>query len=99
MTSRIGNVLADRLTGAGLDRASAGRLSGAKEYVAQGVAPVPKGTPEPAAHAITTGSHLAFMDGFHSALIVGAVVALVAAGVALLVRRGQKPVEGALVAV
>jgi EmrB/QacA subfamily drug resistance transporter len=99
MTSRVGSVLVDRLTGAGLDSGSAAKLTGTKEYVAQGVAPVPKGTPEPAAHAITSGSHLAFMDGFHTSLLVGAVVALAAAGVALLVRRGERPAEGAVVAV
>jgi hypothetical protein len=38
------------------------------------------------------------MDGFHTSLLVGAVVALAAAGVALLVRRGERPAEGAVVA-
>jgi EmrB/QacA subfamily drug resistance transporter len=93
MANRVGGVLVDRLTGAGLPGPVASKLSGTTEYVAQGVAPVPPGTPPEMAKAITTGSHLAFMDGFHTALIVGAIVALVAAAGALVVRRGQKPVD------
>jgi hypothetical protein len=64
-------------------------LAAAEEYVAQGVAPVPPGTPQPLADAITTGSHLAFMTGFQTALVVGSVIALGAALVSLLVRRGN----------
>jgi EmrB/QacA subfamily drug resistance transporter len=94
LSTRVGDVLMGRLTGAGLPVPVAQRFAGAKEYVAQGVAPVPPGTPAPTAKAITTGSHLAFMDGFQTSMTVAAVVALVAAVAALLVRRGENAVEG-----
>ncbi|MFC5746862.1 MFS transporter [Actinomadura rugatobispora] len=95
LSTRVGDVLVGRLTEAGVPASSAGQLQGAGGLVSQGVAPVPPGTPAPAAEAITTGSHLAFMDGFQSALSVAGAVALVAILAALLVRRGQSPVEGA----
>jgi EmrB/QacA subfamily drug resistance transporter len=89
LSARVGDVLFGRLTGAGLPAPAARQLAGAKDFIAQGVAPVRPGTPAPVAHAITTGSHLAFMDGFQTAMSVAAVVALVAALAALLVRRGR----------
>jgi EmrB/QacA subfamily drug resistance transporter len=96
LSTRVGDVLVHRLTGAGLPVPLAHQLSGSKDYVAQGVAPVPAGSPGATARAIATGSHLAFMDGFQSALTVASVVALVAAFVALLVRRGATSTEGAM---
>ncbi|GAA2418943.1 MFS transporter [Actinomadura vinacea] len=95
LSTRVGDVLFTRLTEAGVPAPAAGRLESTGGLVSQGVAPVPPGTPAPAAEAITTGSHLAFMDGFQSALTVAGAVALVAILAALLVRRGQSPVEGA----
>ena len=86
MSARVGDVLVGRLVEAGVPADLAPGLAGAREYVAQGAAPVPAGAPEPLARAITAGSHLAFMDGFHTALVVGTVIALAAAAVALLVR-------------
>ncbi|MFC5184775.1 MFS transporter [Actinomadura harenae] len=97
LSTKVGNVLTDRLTGAGVPAPAAHRLAGQTGLVSQGVAPVPPGTPEPAAHAITTGSHLAFMDGFQSSLTVAGVVAAVAVLAALAVRKGQSPVEGVAV--
>ena len=94
LSTRVGDVLTHRLVGAGLPAPVAHGLTGAKSYVAQGVAPVPPGTPAPVARAITTGSHLAFMDGFQTSMAVAAVVALAAAAAALLVRRGEGAVEG-----
>jgi EmrB/QacA subfamily drug resistance transporter len=94
LSTRVGNVLVERLTDSGVSPATAQQLSGTTEYVSQGVAPVPPGTPEQAAQAITTGSHLAFMDGFQTSLAVAASVALAAALAALLVRRGQSAVGG-----
>jgi EmrB/QacA subfamily drug resistance transporter len=94
MATRVGNVLVDRLIGAGTPPAVAAKLSGAKDYVAQGVVPLPPGTPAPIAHAVTNGSHLAFLDGFSTSLTVGAIVALIAAFGALLVRKGVNTTEG-----
>jgi EmrB/QacA subfamily drug resistance transporter len=91
LASRVGDVLVDRLTGAGLPAAAAERLSGTAPFVGQGVAPVPPGASRQAAEAITTGSHLAFMDGFQTSLAVASVVAVAAALVAVFVRRGQSP--------
>ncbi|MCW2889084.1 MAG: drug resistance transporter, EmrB/QacA subfamily [Streptosporangiaceae bacterium] len=94
LSTRVGNVLTDRLTGAGVPTEAAHQLQGTTQYVAQGVAPVPPGTPGPLARSITSGSHLAFMDGFQSSMVVASAVALAAVLVALLVRRGESPVEG-----
>jgi EmrB/QacA subfamily drug resistance transporter len=98
MATEVGDVLFGKLTGAGLPPVIARQFDTAKEYVAQGVAPVPAGTPAPIAHAITTGSHLAFMSGFTTSLVIGSIVALVAAIGALGVRRGENA-TGAAVAV
>jgi EmrB/QacA subfamily drug resistance transporter len=96
LSSRVGSVLVDKLTGAGLPSAQAHQLTSAKDYIAQGVAPVPKGASGQVAHAITTGSHQAFMSGFQTAMVVASAVALVAAFAALLVRRGENATEGAV---
>jgi EmrB/QacA subfamily drug resistance transporter len=93
LASRVGDVLVGRLTEAGVPAGAAEQLSGTARYVGQGVAPVPPGASKQAADAITTGSHLAFMDGFQTSLAVASVVAVAAALVALLVRRGQSPVD------
>ncbi|MFI0483233.1 MFS transporter [Actinomadura sp. 9N215] len=98
LSTKVGDVLFGRLTGAGVPGPAAEQLAGQGGIVSQGVAPVPPGTPEPAAEAITTGSHLAFMDGFQNALTVAGAVALVAIFAALLVRRGSTPVDGAAAA-
>ena len=95
LSTRVGDVLFDRLTGAGVPDSAAQGLAGQGGLVSQGVAPVPPGTPAPAAEAITTGSHLAFMDGFQNAMTAGGAVALVAVVAALLVRRGSAPADGA----
>jgi EmrB/QacA subfamily drug resistance transporter len=92
LASRVGDVLVSRLTGAGLPAPAAEQLSGTAPFVGQGVAPVPPGASEQAAQAITTGSHLAFMDGFQTSLAVASAVAVAATLVALLVRRGASPV-------
>lgn len=89
LATRVGDVLLDRLIGAGVPAEVAPGIAVADEYVAQGAAPVPPGASQPLADAITTGSHLAFMAGFQSALVVGAGIALAAAVAALLVRPGE----------
>ncbi|HEX5117950.1 MAG TPA: MFS transporter [Pseudonocardiaceae bacterium] len=89
MATRVGDVLFAKLTGAGLPPTIARQLDGAKEYVAQGVAPVPPGAPASVARAVTTGSHLAFLSGFATSLVIAGIVSVVAAFGALLVRRGE----------
>lgn len=93
LSSRVGDVLYGRLTESGVPAAAAMQLDGQAAFVAQGVAPVPPGTPSSAARAITEGSHLAFMDGFGSSMIVAAAVALAATAAAMLVRRGETAID------
>ncbi|MFA1540965.1 MFS transporter [Actinomadura monticuli] len=95
LSTKVGDVLFGRLTDAGVPGPAAHRLEGAGGLVSQGVAPVPPGTTGRTADAITSGSHLAFMDGFQTSLSVAAAVALAAVLAALLVRRGGTPVDGA----
>lgn len=97
MATQVGDVLFAKLTGAGLPAPLARQLDGAKEYVAQGIAPVPKGTPAPLADAITTGSHLAFLSGFTTSLLIGSIISLAAAFGALLVRRGEHAAGGMMI--
>src|SRR5262249_4286732 len=88
MSARVGSVLTDRLAGAGVPADLLPGLAGRTGDVAQGAGPVPPRAPGRLARAITTGAHLAFMDGFREALLVGSMIALAAAAVALLVGRG-----------
>jgi EmrB/QacA subfamily drug resistance transporter len=90
LSSRVGSVLVDRLTGAGTPAPVAAKLGVAKELVAQGVSPITPGMPGPLAHTVTQGSHDAFMVGLHASMIVAAITAAAGAVLALFVRRGQK---------
>lgn len=94
LATRVGTVLVDKLTGAGVPAALAPKFLAAKEIVAQGFAPVPAHTPAPLAAAITEGSHAAFMSGFHVAMIVGAGVAFAGMLVAPFIRRGANSGSG-----
>ncbi|MGH9075431.1 MAG: DHA2 family efflux MFS transporter permease subunit [Acidimicrobiales bacterium] len=93
MTSVVARVLAGKLVAAGVPAAVAGRFTAAAPAVAQGIAPVSRGTPAPLAHAITHASYLSFMTGLHVAMVMGAVVAFVGAALAMAVRSGRA-VEG-----
>ena len=66
--------------------------------VSQGLAPVPPGTSERVAEAITAGSHAAFMTGLHTTMFVAGLVSLVGAFLGLFLRsearsHGDHPVE------
>ncbi|TYB46885.1 MFS transporter [Actinomadura chibensis] len=98
LSTKVGDVLFGRLTEAGVPGSTAEQVAGQGGIVSQGVAPVPPGSSARTADAITTGSHLAFMDGFQNALTVAGAVAVVAVLAALLVRRGSTPVDGAAAA-
>lgn len=89
LSSRVGSVLVDQLTGAGTPAPVAARLSVAKELVAQGVAPAVPGMPARLAQAVTQGSHGAFMVGLHASMIVAAAAAAAGAVLALFARRGN----------
>lgn len=87
LSSRVGSVLFDELTGAGTPEPLAHKLTAAEQLVAQGVAPSLPGAPAPLSAAIAQGSHSAFMAGLHTSLVVAAATAAVGAVLALFVRR------------
>jgi hypothetical protein len=63
---RAGAVLVGYLTSAGTPQPLAAKLAGAKELVAEGVAPTIPGAPSRLSHAIAQGSHTAFIAGLHT---------------------------------
>lgn len=89
LASRVASVLVGKLERAGVPASVAPRYLAVKGIVATGAAPVTSSTPRPLAIAVTTGSHAAFMSGFHVAVIVAAVLAALGALAALFVRRGR----------
>jgi EmrB/QacA subfamily drug resistance transporter len=89
LSSRVGSVLVDQLTGAGTPAPVAARLSAAKELVAQGAAPMLPGMPARLAQAVTQRCHGAFMLGLHASMIAAAAAAAVGAVLALFVRCGN----------
>jgi EmrB/QacA subfamily drug resistance transporter len=88
LAGRVGSVLIDKLTNAGVPSDLAQQLLASKEVVGQGIAPVPPGTSDSLAAAITSGSHAAFMSGLHFAMLIAAAVSLIGAALAPLIRRG-----------
>ncbi|WP_343600420.1 MFS transporter [Mycobacterium sp.] len=93
VSSRVGSVLVDQLTAAGIPAPVAATFGPAKELVAQGVAPTVPGTPAPLAAAVARGSHEAFMTGLHTSMTVAAATAALGAVLALFVRRGPNPAD------
>jgi EmrB/QacA subfamily drug resistance transporter len=87
LSSRVGSVLVDQLTAAGTPRPMAAKFAAGKELVAQGVAPKVPGMPVQLVHAVTQGSHDAFMLGLHASMVVAAAAAAVGAALALFVGR------------
>lgn len=88
LSSTVGSVLVEKLTGAGVPAALADQLQGAKELVGQGQAPL-QGVPANLQEAVTLGSHEAFLAGFHTSMLVGGILALLAAVAALFVQRTE----------
>jgi predicted MFS family arabinose efflux permease len=86
LASRVGSTLFDHLTSAGVPDGVAQQLAGAKEAVAQGIAPP---APPGLADQVLTASQAAFLDGLHAAILVGAILAFVGAALGLLVNRGE----------
>ncbi|MBX7551440.1 MFS transporter [Streptomyces sp. NPDC004232] len=95
MASKVDSDLAGNWTGAGLPKLTPAQLSQASEAVQVGVAPLPKGTPEPVAAKITEVAHHTFISGMSLASLVAAGVAAVAILVALLTKRGVNAEAGA----
>ncbi|MET9009938.1 MFS transporter [Streptomyces olivaceoviridis] len=89
ISARVGATLRTELTGAGVPQALAGKLAGAKDAVAMGVAPVSGTMPNPLRAAVTEGSARAFMNGLHTAAVLtGTLCVLGAALAAAGMRRG-----------
>ncbi|OIK02453.1 MFS transporter [Streptomyces sp. MUSC 14] len=95
MASKVDSDLAGNWTGAGLPKLTPDQLGKASEAVQVGVAPLPKGTPEPVATKITEVAHHTFISGMSLASLVAAGVAAVAILVALLTKRGANAEAGA----
>ncbi|MFI9253237.1 MFS transporter [Streptomyces sp. NPDC053069] len=95
MASKVDSDLPGNWTGAGLPRLTPDQLDKASEAVQVGVAPVPKGVPEPVAARITEVAHHTFISGMSLASLVAAGVAAVAVLVALLTKRGANSGAGA----
>jgi EmrB/QacA subfamily drug resistance transporter len=98
LSSRVGSVLIDKLTGAGAPADVAHRLTGSNQLVSQGVAPTVADASGSTQAAVTTGSHTAFLAGLHTSLLIAGIAVLVGAALALLVRRGGNAAGAPVVA-
>ncbi|MFV8132873.1 MFS transporter [Streptomyces syringium] len=87
ISSRVSGVLPGHLADEGVGDPLAGILRGATEVIAQGVVPVPPGTPRMTAEAAARAGHAAFMDGFQMAMLGGTVIVIIGALIALLAPR------------
>jgi EmrB/QacA subfamily drug resistance transporter len=85
--AKVGSVLFGDLVSHGVPRVVAQQLTHATAVVSQGLAPVPAGDSGKLAHAITNGSHAAFMAGLHTTMLVAGVVALAGAAMGPFVRK------------
>jgi EmrB/QacA subfamily drug resistance transporter len=97
LSSRVDSVLIGALTAAGTPEPIAKKLSGARELVAQGVAPTTPGMPASLAQVVADGGHAAFTYGLQTSMMVGAICAVVGAVLAMFARRGDN--SGAAIAV
>jgi len=84
----VTRVLLSDLSAAGVPHDLAQQVSHQGAVVSQGLAPVPAGTSEKVAAAITHGSHAAFMTGLHTTMFVAGIVALAGAAMGPLLRSG-----------
>lgn len=84
---RVDLSLGDRLARVGVPQATAEQVTGQLGQVAQGVVPVPPGTPSAVADAITDAGHAAFAEGLRGAALAGFVIASASALLALSVGR------------
>ncbi|MET9830319.1 MFS transporter [Streptomyces sp. NPDC006385] len=82
ISSRVGSTLTGELTSAGVPAQAAEGLSGAKDAVAMGVAPVSGDLPGGVRAAVVEGSHEAFMNGVHTSVLVAGALCVVGAVVA-----------------
>ncbi len=98
LAASVAGVLVSDLRRHGVPSGLAASVSHQGAVVSQGLAPVPPGTSERVAEAITAGSHAAFMTGLHTTMFVAGLVSLVGAFLGLFLRsearsHGDHPVE------
>ena len=96
----VARALFPDLVSVGVPHGLAQQLSRDGAVVSQGLAPVPAGTSQKVAEAITRGSHAAFMSGLHTTMFVAGLVALAGAAMGPLLRssghgHGHDPAEEA----
>lgn len=89
MAARVDSVLPEKWEQAQLPPLKPEEAEAMADAAAVGMAPVPKGTPEQVADAITGASHSAFVSGMSTSFTVAGGVALFAAVVALFAKRGH----------
>jgi MFS family permease len=90
IVSTVSGALPDKLAAAHVPDDVAAQVAGQAEVVGQGVAPVSAQMSSAVAHAVTTASQDAFIQGLHVAMYVGAGLSVVGALLSLLVRRGRE---------
>ncbi|MEO3809714.1 MFS transporter [Sphaerisporangium sp. B11E5] len=89
ITAKVADVLPGHMAANNVPSTPA-QIEALKGPVSLGVAPVPPGTPQPVADALTSAAHLSFLDGMHYGFTVAVIVAVVAAGLAFFVKAGRK---------
>jgi EmrB/QacA subfamily drug resistance transporter len=95
MSAKVAGVLPGHITDAGLPEPTDVQVEAMRGAISQGFVPVPPGAPPQVAEALTSASHLSFIDGMHFAFLAAAGVAFVAVLVSLIVKKGRA-VEGAV---
>jgi S-formylglutathione hydrolase FrmB/predicted MFS family arabinose efflux permease len=91
---RAGDALGSRLRDAGVARPVADAVLRSRDLVAEGRAPVPRGTSEQVGEAVRTASHLAFTAGMHTAFLLSAALIAIAAPLGLLLRSRAPKASG-----
>ena len=89
IANRAESVLPAKLAALGIDRAATHHLQIDPRRVSQGLS---AGSGHGSAHVqavVASGSHAAFMSGFHEALAIGGVIALAGAVAGVFIRRGN----------
>lgn len=94
LSFRVGDVLYDRLTTAGVPEDISSRLSEASGQFSQGMVQLPADIAPEYTRAITEAAHLAFTDGLRVALmVVAAIAAIAAVFAALFITPPEEPDE------
>ncbi len=90
MAGRVDTLFPGHWTAAHLPALHGEQLAQAKDAIAVGAAPVPPGTPAPAAALITNVTHQVFIDGLGTVFTVAGCVAVAGILIALGAKQGRK---------